>query len=91
MGIGAIGYAGMWNGPGAGGGGVSQLDLGAVNGCRAVYMSATQIQITPGECRDDTDSEDMIVPGTLTILITATGANGRNVDTAEQADKWYAI
>jgi hypothetical protein len=33
----------------------------------------------------------MQVTGILTVAITATGANGRNVDTAEQSNKWYAV
>lgn len=87
--IGASGYAGVWAGPG--GADVAELSMGYVWGCEVSYLSATQVQISVGEVRDDTDVEDIKVTGTLTIAITSTGANGRNVDTVEQSDKWYAI
>lgn len=86
-GIGAAGYAGIWSGPG----GAAGLPLSYPSGCIAKYLSATQLQISVGKVRDDTDTEDIVVTGTLTVTITNTGANGRNVDTAEQANKWYAV
>lgn len=87
--IGASGYAGIWSGPS--GGGAAELPYFYSSRCIASWLSNTQIQISVGEVRDDTDVDDIVVTGTLTIAITATGANGRNVDTAEQANKWYAV
>lgn len=55
------------------------------------YASASTVQIATGSCRDDSNNENIDVTGVLTADITVTGANGRNVDTAEAASKWYAV
>lgn len=54
-------------------------------------FSATQVQIAAGVCRDDADSQNIVNAATLTVNIAVTGANGRNVDTAEQSNKWYGV
>lgn len=87
MTVGAQGYAGIWAGPGGG----AELPYLYAAGCVASQLSTSQLQISVGEVRDDTDVDDIVVTGTLTVAITSTGANGRNVDTAEQANKWYAV
>ncbi len=51
-----------------------------------------QIDVEKGAIMADSPSiVKLIVSATLTADITVTGAGGRNVETAEQADKWYAI
>lgn len=72
-------------------GGVAVLDTGDIDGLKASWVSATQVSIGVGSCRSDDDTQDIVVSATLTATITSTGANGRNVDTAEQANKWYAL
>jgi hypothetical protein len=56
-------------------------------------LSTEIVRIFAGACRSDDDTEDIVIaPGSfVTITITSTGANGRNVDTAEAANKWYAV
>lgn len=88
-GIGAAGYAGIWSGPSAGG--TAELDYHEINGCVASWASNSTAQIGLGEARSDDDTEDIIVMAPLTLDVTNTGVNGRNVDTAEQSNKWYAI
>jgi hypothetical protein len=70
---------------------VSALPIGYVLNCRADWNSNSQIVIAIGSCRSDDNTEDIVVSAPLTVDITATGANGRNVDTAEQANRWYAV
>lgn len=53
--------------------------------------SASTVQIAVGSCRDDSNSQNIDVVAALTADITVAGANGRNSDTAEQANKWYAV
>jgi hypothetical protein len=72
-------------------GGPVGLDTGYIRDCKVSWLSVTQVQIATGVCRSDDDTTDIQVSGVLTVDITATGANGRNVDTAEAANKWYAI
>lgn len=81
----------IYTSPPAASGGVAVLDTGDIDGLKASWVSATQISIGVGSCRSDDDTEDIVVAATLTATITSTGANGRNVDTAEQANKWYAL
>jgi hypothetical protein len=75
--------------------GVTRAQIGLpqshLEGLGVSWVSTTQVQIAAGSCRDDADSDDIIVSSTLTATITATGANGRNSDTAEQSEKWYAV
>jgi hypothetical protein len=85
-----IGYSGIYASS-PGGASTDRLDTGYVWGVVPSWLSASQIQISTGVCRSIDDSEDIRVAGVLTVDITATGANGRNIDTAEQADKWYEV
>ena len=75
----------------AGSGVFAGLPTGHIYNCKASRTSASQVQISTGSCRSDDDTQDIVVAATLTADITTTGANGRNVDTAEQANKWYAV
>lgn len=85
-----IGYPGVYATPNAVGA-AAVFPTGHMYGCQLVWLSTSQVQITPGVCRSDDDTEDMVVTSTLTADITTTGANGRNVDTAEAASCWYAV
>lgn len=67
------------------------LALGYVDGLTVSRPSATTVQIGAGRCRDEDDTFDIVVASDLLIDITATGALGRNVETAEAADTWYAV
>lgn len=84
--IGASGYDGVWAGPAG-----MELDYHYIAGCEVAWLSTSTVQIGVGEARSDDDTSDIVVTGALTLDITNTGLNGRNVDTAEQADKWYAV
>lgn len=55
------------------------------------WSSVSQVQIATGACRSDDDTQDIVIASPLTVNVASTGANGRNVDTAEQASKWYAV
>jgi len=80
----------LWTGP-AGSAAQQVHDYLFIRGSQISWLSNSQIQIAIGQMRDDTDNDDIDVTSTLTVDISTTGANGRNVDTAEQSDKWYAI
>ena len=85
-----IGYSGAFATSIDSGGAVG-LDTGYIRDCKVSWLSVTQVQIATGVCRSDDDTTDMQVSGVLTADITVTGANGRNVDTVESANKWYAV
>jgi len=72
-------------------GGSVALPTGYVHRVIPAWASNSTVSIGVGACRSDDDTEDIVVSSPLTVYITATGANGRNVDTAEQANKWYAV
>jgi hypothetical protein len=55
------------------------------------YVSTSQSRILPGKCRDQDDTYNIVNDSNKTADITVTGAGGRNVDTAEQSSKWYAL
>jgi hypothetical protein len=63
---------------------------GHIDGCLQVFNSVSTVDISTGQCRDDTDTATMIVSSTLTADITASGANGLDTG-AEAADTWYAL
>ena len=69
------------------------LPTGFLYGLIPTWLSTEIVRIFAGACRSDDDTEDIVIaPGSfVTITITSTGANGRNVDTAEAANKWYAV
>lgn len=71
-------------------GGDEGMPSGYVDGCEAFSIPISGI-IFPGRCRSDDNSEDIVIPSQLTATITSTGANGRNVDSAEQNSTWYAL
>jgi len=85
------GSGGSFSSAAAAGAVASTLPYLYVGGCRVSWNSVSQVQISVGQCRSDDNTQDLVVAGTLTADITTTGANGRNVDTAETADKWYAV
>ncbi len=62
-----------------------------ISDCLAAYTSVTVVAIGEGVCRDDGNTADIVVTAARSANITLTGAGGRNVETAEQSDKWYAI
>ena len=87
----AQGYSGLWASDPAVNIPPQELPYLYISGCEVSRPSVSTVQIGLGEARDDSDSDDMVVSAVLTADITTTGANGRNVDTAEQADKWYEV
>lgn len=90
MSYGITGSGGAYASDSSGGASVG-LPTGHIYECQLSWNSNSQVQISTGACRSDDDTQDMVVAATLTADITSTGANGRNVDTAEQADKWYGV
>lgn len=75
----------------AAGAGAAALPTGYMDECLSAYTSVTVVAIGTGNCRDDTDVLNIAVTAVRSADITTTGAGGRNVDTAEQADKWYYL
>lgn len=72
-------------------GGNVGLPTGHVYKCVPAWASNSTLTIGVGAVRSDDNTQDIVVTSPLTVDITATGANGRNSDTAEQANKWYAV
>lgn len=74
-------------------GGSVGLPTGYLYGLIPTWLSTEIVRIFDGACRSDDDTEDIVISdgSSVTITITSTGANGRNVDTAEQSNKWYAL
>src|SRR5690606_23032620 len=61
-----------------------------IQGLIVKYSSASQITIGAGACRDSTNAYTLAVSGTLTVDITASGANG--LDTGSEASNtWYYV
>lgn len=73
------------------GAGAAAASQGYINGCVISWLSNSQVQIAVGYLRNDQNDGDMNVSAVLTVDLSTTGANGRNVDTAEQANKWYQV
>lgn len=86
------GYPGSYVSPQGNAGSVG-LHTGYLHGLIATWLSTSLVRIFEGVCRSDDDTEDIVIaPGAfVTVDITATGANGRNVDSVEAANTWYAI
>lgn len=84
-----VGIGGVYTNPAIGG--TVVLPTGYLYKPLVSWSSVSQVQLSIGTCRSDDDTEDIVVTGVLTADVTATGANGRNVDTAEQANTWYAV
>lgn len=87
---GAAGYPGVYS-SGIGGAGALAYPPNFIENLLVSRLSNTQVQIAVGNCRDDSNADNIVNTGVLTVDITTTGANGRNVDTAEQSNKWYAV
>lgn len=85
--IGAQGYPGIFTSP-PDDGIYRHEHIGAL---QPYFVSLSQLEMTFGIARSDDNTADMLNPGTLAMDITTTGAGGRNVDTAEQANKWYSV
>lgn len=71
--------------------GAVALPSGYMDECLSAYTSVTVVAIGTGRCRDDTDVLNIAISAVRSADITTTGAGGRNIDTAEQADKWYYL
>jgi hypothetical protein len=75
---------------------VSRLPRNYLSGCiisNNVSDTANDIDIAPGECRDDTNSADIVIPSTLTKRLDAvwaagTGAGGRDTGAITDAT-WH--
>lgn len=78
--------------PGTGAGSAEEkLPTGYITGLLHAQAGAAQILILGGSCRDEDDTFNIINIAPKVAVVTITGANGRNSDTAEQANKWYAV
>lgn len=86
---GATGYDGIFVSNDAAGNGA--LPDGYLYGLLPFRQTTAQIGINPGLCRSDDNTQDIVQPGTNVADVTATGANGRNIDSAEAASTWYEV
>ena len=67
-----------------------QYEPNHVNALGLAWISASQISIAAGECRNTTNAENIVLSGAVTVDITASGANGLDTG-AEAAATWYAV
>ena len=74
-------------------GGAADFPQGYLLGLEVNCSSTTQVTINPGQCRDDSDNNNMTrttASGAITVDITASGANG--LDTGSEASNtWYYV
>jgi hypothetical protein len=63
---------------------------GYIEGLNISTISATEVTINPGVCRDSTNQYDIRTNALLTADITVSGANGLDAG-LEQANTWYAV
>ena len=82
---------GVWAGPSGGAAPAAALPEGYAYGCVVTRTGNGTVQISAGRVRSDDNTEDIVVPAPVNADISTTGAGGRNVDTAEQANKWYLV
>jgi len=87
------GSAGSYATSQGGNSGSAGLHTGYVYGLIPTWLSTSLVRIFDGACRSDDNTEDIVIaPGSfVTVDIAATGANGRNIDSVEAANMWYAV
>jgi hypothetical protein len=61
-----------------------------VNGCYMNWLSTTTLSVTSGQCRDVTNTADIVLGATTTITSTTVGVNGVDV-AAAVASSFYAV
>lgn len=71
-------------------GGISGTPTGYISGLVPSYSTAASINISPGVCRSDDASADLVVPSTLSASLASSGAGGLDTG-SESADTWYSI
>ena len=69
---------------------VGAFPPGYINDLELLWAAVSDIRFGAGECRDSTDSFNIVNGGTLAPDITSSGANGLDTG-AEAADTWYAV
>lgn len=62
-----------------------------LSGYEVSFNTTVLVNIAAGAARNDANDGDIVDATGFTVNIATTGANGRNVDTAEQSDKWYGV
>ena len=61
------------------------------SGCKLTRLSATQVRIETGKCRDDSDTQNITVSSTLTVDIAAATGDGGLDTGSEAASTWYYV
>lgn len=87
----AAGQGGAFVSAAPGGSAITGLPLGYFFSLQPFRVSSSVIRLGGGVAKDNLGAVDIGHFGISNIDITVTGANGRNVDTVEQASRWYSI
>jgi|WetSurSiteA1Bulk_404760.scaffolds.fasta_scaffold03465_7 hypothetical protein len=76
---------------GGGGSASTAFSTGYAYGFPVTNLGARTLTVGIGSARDQSDSMNMVLAASVTLNLANTGANGRNVDTALAANKFYKI
>lgn len=69
---------------------VINLPFYYVNNLQQSWVSTTSIQVAAGQCRDSTNTYDIVIPSAITLNAAVNGING--LDTGSLASlTWYAV
>lgn len=69
--------------------GASGLPTGYVQGLQAEWVSDTTLRVTPGKCRSDDDTFDMVLGSNRDAVITASGAGGLDTGSESSSTGYY--
>ncbi len=67
----------------------SRLPTNYVQGLQAEWVSDTTLRITPGKCRSDDDTFDMILTSAEDAVITSSGASGLDTGSESSSTGYY--
>lgn len=68
---------------------LNAFDTEFVQGLKAQYVSATTLRITPGKCRSDDDTFDMVLGSNRDAVITSSGAGGLDTGSEASSTPYY--
>lgn len=66
------------------------LDTGYIWGLALNWISASQVQVEAGKCRNIADNFNLVLSANTTATLSATGVNGRDTG-SEAANTWYHV
>jgi hypothetical protein len=69
---------------------VSNMPINYISNLSLTWASLTTITLATGQCRNSTNTFDIIVTGSQTITVSSTGVNGLDAG-AVAASTWYAV